>query len=111
MAKTCKKEGCNNPVFSTGFCNSHQYLRTDDKWLNKKTIKTIKNAILFLNSNKNKQQVRNSIKRKPKEATGQKILFDTLLSVREHKSYISGQIIEAVDGCINHNNMAHVLSK
>jgi len=28
--KTCKKEGCNYPVFSHLYCKSHQYLRIDN---------------------------------------------------------------------------------
>ena len=32
MAKTCNHNGCNNPVFSTGYCKYHQYLRTDKKF-------------------------------------------------------------------------------
>ena len=31
MAKTCEKEGCNNPQFGGGFCKWHQSLRTDKK--------------------------------------------------------------------------------
>jgi hypothetical protein len=30
--KTCKAEGCVRPVFSHGFCQSHQRQRTDDKY-------------------------------------------------------------------------------
>jgi len=33
MAKECLKEGCDNPVFSNGYCRYDQHLRTDDKWL------------------------------------------------------------------------------
>lgn len=29
MAKSCKKEGCNNPRFGKGYCKFHQYLRQD----------------------------------------------------------------------------------
>jgi len=36
MPKTCKSEGCNNPVFSKGYCKYHQNQRTDEKWLSKK---------------------------------------------------------------------------
>jgi hypothetical protein len=31
MAKTCKAEGCYNPVFGGGFCQRHGYLRDDKK--------------------------------------------------------------------------------
>lgn len=37
MAKTCKKDGCGNPVFGGGYCRYHQQYRTD------KTLKRIKN--------------------------------------------------------------------
>lgn len=33
MAKTCKHAYCTYPVFSSGFCQSHQRFRTDDKYL------------------------------------------------------------------------------
>jgi len=42
MAKTCNTEGCNNPVFSTGFCSWHQSMRTDSKWLKSLAKKTNK---------------------------------------------------------------------
>ena len=29
--KTCKKDNCNNPVFSQGYCKFHQWCRTDKK--------------------------------------------------------------------------------
>jgi hypothetical protein len=29
--RTCKAEGCRNPVWSHGYCNRHGYLRTDEK--------------------------------------------------------------------------------
>lgn len=31
MPKTCKHESCHNNVFGGGYCNKHQYLRTDKK--------------------------------------------------------------------------------
>lgn len=33
--KTCQYPRCPNPVFSNRFCKSHQYERTDNKWMNK----------------------------------------------------------------------------
>jgi len=35
--KKCKSEGCNNPAFSHLYCRYHQHLRTDEKWVSKKT--------------------------------------------------------------------------
>lgn len=32
---TEKEYQCPNPVFSNGYCQKHQYLRTDDKWMKK----------------------------------------------------------------------------
>lgn len=29
--KTCLFDGCNNPIFSNGYCKRHQYMRTDVK--------------------------------------------------------------------------------
>lgn len=31
MAKTCKADGCKNPVFGGGYCKYHQYHRKDKK--------------------------------------------------------------------------------
>lgn len=39
MPKICKHEYCTNFVFSGGFCNFHQYLRTDKKPSSKKVEK------------------------------------------------------------------------
>lgn len=30
--KKCKKDNCNSPVFSNGYCKIHHYLRSDDKY-------------------------------------------------------------------------------
>lgn len=47
MAKTCIKEGCNNPRFGKGYCKNHQYLRTDlkEKKAPRKRIKPISESL------------------------------------------------------------------
>ena len=66
--KQCKKEGCNNPVFSHLYCRNHQYLRTDDKkpkGLNRK-----------------------------REPTGELEMFRVLWDEREHVCGVCGDYIE-----------------
>lgn len=36
---TCQKEGCNNKIWSKGFCRIHQYLRTDEGYQKYKSLK------------------------------------------------------------------------
>lgn len=36
MAKVCLYNNCNKPVFSHLYCGIHQYLRTDEKYVNQK---------------------------------------------------------------------------
>lgn len=52
MAKSCQKEGCNNPRFSKGFCQWHKYLSKD--YSVKKPAKKRINAI----SEKMKEQLK-----------------------------------------------------
>jgi len=42
MASPCDVDGCQNTRFSNRKCKSHQYLRTDDKWLNALAKKRLK---------------------------------------------------------------------
>jgi len=49
MAKTCKKEGCTNPVFSNLYCKYDQHLRTDEKFKSK-----MKKVNSFVKKEKNK---------------------------------------------------------
>jgi len=94
MAKTCKHPQCQYPVFSTGYCKMHQRDRTDDKWIRSQQKQKEKKSF-------------SSIKQKPREATGEAILFQALFTTRKHISFISGLPIEN----INHCNCAHVLAK
>ena len=40
--KACHHSTCMNPVFSNGYCQNHQYLRTDSKYLKKQAEKKYK---------------------------------------------------------------------
>jgi len=66
--KTCKKEGCSNPVFGKGFCRNHQYLRPDYKPYRYK-----------------------------RKATGELELFKKIWIRREHKSFLSGKKLNTFD--------------
>jgi hypothetical protein len=75
----------------------HQHKRTDDKWL--RTIEKSKEP---------KTPIKKvPLKIKPKETTGEGILFQTLIATRKHVSFVSGIPIEVVD----HSNCHHVLEK
>jgi len=85
MAKTCTADNCSFPVFGGRYCKRHQYLRTDKNFTSLKR-KSMKPAF------------------KP---SGEKILFDTILATRPHKSQLSGKKINNPD----HKNCAHLWPK
>jgi len=88
MAKICKKEGCNNPVFSTGYCKYHQYLRTDKK--------------------KPK-----SIQAKRKTPTGELNVFMEIYEENQKTwvSFLSGRPLYGPKHYLFLNQFAHLLSK
>jgi hypothetical protein len=80
--KTCKHDGCNNPVFSHSFCRSHQWCRQDDK----RPV-----ASTSIHSKKERHI-------KPKKGiTGELELFKQIWAEREHVSYVSGVKIPVFD--------------
>jgi hypothetical protein len=90
--KTCKKENCEYPVFSHGYCRNHQYCRQDQ---NRPSIST--------SINEAKQR---HIKPK-KGVTGELALFKEIWSERKHVSEISGKSIPVFDPKSFH----HILTK
>ena len=86
--KTCKRCKKERLIWARGMCKKC-YIKTK---IENDTLKPIK---------------RTSIQIKPKEATGEKILLDTLISTRKHISYISELEIKPISYC----NCAHVLAK
>ena len=86
--KQCNEECCCNPVWSNLKCKYHQHKRTDDKYLNKTTPKKV------------------AIKR-DYNPSGEGILFEAILAVRPHVSFLSGLPIHNPD----HNNLHHCLNK
>jgi hypothetical protein len=94
MARTCEADNCNNPVFGTdrntslGYCISHQFKRTDRaKGRSLKVPCPVKKPIY-----------------KP---SGEGILFETLIKIRLHVSFITGLPIKN----ISFYNCHHVLTK
>jgi len=85
MAKTCQVDNCNNPVWGKGYCKGHQYLRQD------KVSTGIKKSV-------------QGLKRKP---TGEKKIFDEIITERPCKSEVSGFPIYNPGPA----NCAHVLPK
>lgn len=100
--KQCQAPHCNNSIFSHGYCVYHQNQRTDDKYISAQEKKREKQKWT-----QGFKTIKKSIKTKPKEATGEKILFETLFATRKHTSFISGLKIDD----ISHSNCAHVLAK
>lgn len=96
MAKTCKCEGCNNPVFSNLYCQRHQYMRTDEKYLTKqaqpKKVYVIKKKVYTLKRNAT--------------PTGEAVIFREIAVERPLISFISGLRVKGVV-----SNFAHVLAK
>ena len=86
--RTCQANNCNNPVWGTdkitrlGYCKFHQHLRTDYQKSNPKVTPC-------------------------KDPTGEKVLFETILTTRPHISFVSAKIIPYP----NHMNCHHVLPK
>ena len=56
MPKQCNKEGCNNPVFSHGYCKLHQHKRTDKKAIESR--EKLKNKKKGYNTQKPKKRPR-----------------------------------------------------
>ncbi len=87
--KTCAKPNCYNPIWSHKFCKYHQHLRTDKD----KPISPLLKTKLKHN------------------ASGEGILFASIINSRPHISFISGLDIFIIDGTITHSNCHHVLPK
>lgn len=78
MAKTCKVEGCNNPVFTHGYCHRHRYLYYGKKQPNKGSVKrsTVKSSISPLSNKKRLKKTKiASIKKRLVEANGNRCFF------------------------------------
>jgi hypothetical protein len=86
-------------------------MRVDDKWVQAEVRKREKEALRRTNFKNMRTPIigkpYSSIKTKPKEATGEKVLFTALINTRKHVSFISGLPISNID----HNNCVHVLAK
>lgn len=83
--KKCQLEGCNNNVFSHNYCVYHQNKRTDDKY------------IISQEKRKEKQKWTkdfNSLKLKPKEATGEKEIFEEIWQYRNHISWLTASSLK-----------------
>lgn len=91
MAKKClSKTECTRNADSHGYCWGHQYERTDEKWI--ATLEKIKQKVIV------------PIKRTYK-VTGKLALFNYLISIRPHVSWLTEIPIKHID----HNNCAHVV--
>lgn len=90
--KTCKHEGCNNPVFSHGYCRNHQWCRQDK---NKPSIST------------SIHERKNTYIKPKKGVSGELQLFKDIWAKRKHVSEISGLPIRVFDPSSFH----HILTK
>jgi len=94
MAKECSKDGCNNLVFSHGYCKTHGYSRTDDKY---KRPRMKKNRYI-------------KVSNKP---TGELAMFLEIYEENKDKwvSAISGTPLVHRSGFMFINQFAHLLAK
>lgn len=86
--KTCVIDGCDNLVFTHGYCRRHSH--------NYYSLKEVKP------------------KAKPKvkyKTTGERALFDAIWSMREHTSYLTGKKLDCYSETFYLNMFAHVLPK
>ena len=89
--KKCKADGCDFPVFSTGYCQRHQYLRKDKKAKqsrerNLKRVKRLRDK---------KQSTHKAIKRLQKEYNDAKERFiEYKKSIGEYRCVFCGRPIE-----------------
>ena len=111
--KICLFENCNRFVFSNDYCMVHQYMRTDDKWLNKHSFKPVELRSFKKNTNVPPKQ-NNSFKTQLQHSFGfttQKEMFDFVWQTREHKCQISGSNLDLVPESKFFWMFAHILAK
>jgi len=110
MAKVCNSEGCNNPVFSKGYCKYHQNQRTDDKWI----------TSLAKRNNPKVNSIKKKVLPTPKiysgindlNAKGEAELFKKIWDSRGHVSFLSSKLITEREGSpFWFSIFAHVLAK
>jgi len=117
--KKCNFEPCSFDSFSNGYCQRHQYLRTDDKWLNKAQNKTVQPRSPI---RRYKLPTLNEQGLKTPQTTktellfsfgfkNQKEMFDFIWSSREHICQISGSNLDLVPKSRRHWCMAHIIPK
>ena len=100
MPKQCKHPGCCFPVFSNGYCQRHQYARTDERYLRKQAEK------------KEKEKQRRKPQFKAPEPTGEKEMFDEIWNERPRVSYVSGESLQRwEDTKLFVNLFSHILPK
>lgn len=111
--KQCFFDGCNRNIFSNLYCRVHQYLRTDDKWLNKTRNKTVEPRYPIRLPNVSPKQ-KNTFKSELLYSFGfrsQKEMFDFVWRSRTHVCQLSGIDLESVPKWQHHWIYAHILPK
>lgn len=114
--KQCLFEPCTFDSFSNGYCQRHQYLRTDDKWLNKERNKAVEPLLpirRYKLPTENKQGFKTT-KSTLKESFGfssQIEMFNQIWSDREHICQISGSNLDLVPKSRYVWMFAHILNK
>jgi len=113
--KTCLFEGCNRNSYSHGYCQIHQYKRTDSKAIEirNKTIEPRSAIRPYKRTTSDKSELKTT---KIELMTmwgfkNQKEMFDFVWSSREHKCQISGSNLDLVPESRRHWTMAHVIPK
>lgn len=115
--KQCQAPHCNNSVFSHNFCVYHQRLRTDDKYISAQEKKKEKQKWT-----QGFKSLKQSIKTKPKEDTGEYEMFLEIWQYRKHESWLTKANLRQYEERMNeeqcweqhplfHNLFHHVLNK
>jgi len=114
--KTCLDIGCNRKSFSHGYCQIHQYKRTDSKAIESrnKTVEPQSPIKPYKRTTSDKSELKTTTKQELLFGFGyknQKDMFFDIWQEREHKCQISGSNLDLVPENRFFWMFSHVLAK
>lgn len=86
--KTCHNSLCLNPVFSNGYCQNHQFLRTDSKYIDKQKDKRLRQYYPVKKIGKNASFGYSS----------ERSMFDDIWDTRSHTCQFTGESLDRFYG-------------
>lgn len=103
--KVCKANNCNNPVFSHDLCRVHQWMRTDEQYLNyKNNFKNKPKSKIPKESKKRKQDNKRYLERLKerweeavKNGTNICVFCNKKMTQREDNHHVSGRDVTILD--------------